>query len=55
MPVSPELLSMLVCPVCKGDLADDPGAETLTCPRCRLRYQVEGEVPNMLVEKAEKF
>ena len=55
MPLSSELLSILVCPVCKGDLTYDTGAETLTCPRCRLRYKIVDDIPNMLVEEAEKI
>lgn len=55
MALSPDLLSMLVCPQCKGDLDYDTEAQTLTCQRCRLRYRVVDDIPLMLVEKAEKF
>jgi len=55
MPLSPELLSILVCPACKGDLAYDSGAGTLTCGACRLRYRIEDDIPVMLVDQAEKF
>ena len=55
MPLSTELLSILVCPACKGDLAYDASAQTLTCSRCRLRYKVAEDIPVMLVEEAEKF
>ena len=55
MPVSPDLLAILVCPQCKGDLAYDPAAETLTCNACRLRYRIVDEIPVMLVSEAEKI
>ena len=57
MALSPELLRILVCPVkdCKGDLTYDEAAQTLTCPRCRLRYRIVDDIPNMLIDKAEKF
>ncbi len=55
MVLSPDLLSILVCPACKGDLAYDPSAQTLTCDRCRLRYKVVDDIPVMLVDEAEKF
>lgn len=55
MALSPELLNILVCPACKGDLQYDANAATLTCPACRLRYRVEDDIPVMLVEEAEKF
>ncbi|TMQ70516.1 MAG: Trm112 family protein [Candidatus Eisenbacteria bacterium] len=55
MALSPDLLSILVCPACKGDLEYDAAAQTLTRPRCRLRYRVVDDIPVMLIEKAEKF
>jgi uncharacterized protein len=53
--LSQELLDILVCPVCKGDLAYDVTAQTLTCPACRLRYRVEDDIPIMLEEEAERL
>ena len=55
MPISPDLLALLVCPVCKGDLVYDPAAQTLCCNACRLRYRIVDDVPDMLVEEAETF
>jgi LSD1 subclass zinc finger protein len=55
MTLSPDLLSILVCPACKGDLSYDAGAQTLTCPACRLRYMVVDDIPNMLVDEAQKI
>ena len=55
MPLSPDLLAILVCPVCKGDLAYDESAQTLTCAACRLRYRIVDDIPVMLAEEAEKF
>jgi uncharacterized protein len=53
--LSRELLDILVCPVCKGDLAYDGAAKTLTCIACRLRYRVEDDIPIMLEEEAERL
>ncbi len=55
MPLSDELLSILVCPQCRGDLAYDRAAETLTCAACGLRYPIVDDVPVMLPEEAEKI
>jgi uncharacterized protein YbaR (Trm112 family) len=55
MSLSPDLLSILVCPACKGDLVYSESAATLTCNACRLRYRIEDGIPVMLVEEAEKF
>lgn len=55
MPLDPELLELLACPGCKGPLAYDEGAQTLTCESCRLRYRIEDDIPVMLIEEAESF
>jgi len=55
MALSSELLGILVCPACKGDLEYRVEAQTLTCARCRLRYKVVDDIPVMLAEEAEKF
>ncbi len=55
MPISPDLLAILACPGCKGDLVYDATAETLTCNACRLRFRIVDDIPNCLVDEAEKF
>ena len=55
MPLRPELLALLACPKCKGDLAYDASANTLTCSACRLRYKVVDDIPVMLVDEADKL
>ncbi|HET7603193.1 MAG TPA: Trm112 family protein [Gemmatimonadales bacterium] len=56
MTLSPELLEILVCPACKGELEyhEDP-PETLTCRTCRLVYAVEDGIPIMLVDEARSL
>ena len=53
MSLSPELLAILVCPKCKGDLEHrtEP-IEELVCQACRLRYAVEDDIPIMLIDEA---
>jgi uncharacterized protein YbaR (Trm112 family) len=49
----PELLEILVCPKCKGDLEYHAGPdERLVCHSCRLVYPVEDGIPVMLVDDA---
>jgi len=55
MPISDELLSILVCPQCKGDLRYEREPERLICERCRLRYPIVDDIPVMLPEEAERF
>jgi uncharacterized protein YbaR (Trm112 family) len=51
--VPPELLDLLVCPQCKGDLEHRTApAEALVCHACRLVYHVEDDIPIMLIDEA---
>ena len=54
MPLLPQLLEILVCPKCKGDLEyrTEP-AESLVCHACRLVYLVEDDIPIMLIDEAK--
>jgi hypothetical protein len=53
--LSKELLDILVCPACKGDLEYDQANQKLICHLCRLRYAIEEDIPIMLVDEAEKL
>jgi len=50
-----ELLEILACPKCKGDLEYDMEAEKLICQECRLAYRIEDGIPIMLIDEAEKI
>jgi len=51
-----ELLKILACPKCKGDVRYDKKENKLICDKCRLKYKIlEGDIPDMLIEDAEKF
>jgi hypothetical protein len=45
-----ELLDILCCPVCKGDVDYKPERNSLTCEECGRVYQVKDDIPIMLVE-----
>lgn len=53
--LSQDLLDILVCPQCKGELQYRPEAQQLVCYQCHLIYHIEDDIPIMLVEEAEKF
>jgi len=55
MPVDKELLEILACPSCRGDveLRDTGEGEQIVCLQCGLRYPVRDGIPVMLVEEAE--
>lgn len=52
MTLSAELLEILVCPQCKGDLEYRLEPEVLVCHACRLVYRVEEGIPVMLIDEA---
>ena len=51
--VSPQLLAILVCPKCKGELEYRTSPESLVCHTCRLVYPVEDGIPIMLIDEAK--
>jgi len=57
MAVAPELLEILVCPECKGDIeyVQEDDKEWLICNNCKLKYPVREGIPVMLPSEAEKF
>ncbi|EPR41244.1 UPF0434 protein ycaR [Desulfovibrio sp. X2] len=52
MSLNTELLSILVCPKCKGDIELTPEQDGLICKACNVAYPVVDEIPVMLVEEA---
>ena len=52
MALDPFLLSILVCPKCKGTLTEVHDPEGLACTSCRLLYPIHEDIPVMLVEGA---
>jgi uncharacterized protein len=53
MTVSPQLLAILVCPKCKGELEYREAESALDCPTCKLRYHVRDGIPIMLIDEAK--
>lgn len=53
MGVSKELLEILVCPKCKGELSLNPTEDGLICGKCRLVYEIRDEIPIMLIDEAK--
>jgi uncharacterized protein len=54
MPVDKELLEILICPNCRGDVEYRPEEEVIVCTKCRFRYPVRDDIPVMLIEEAER-
>ncbi len=53
--LSKDLLDVLACPKCKGSIKYDKKAGKLICNKCRLKYGIIGDIPNMLIYEAKKF
>ena len=47
-----ELLEILACPKCKGELSPDPGGNELRCCVCRLAYRIDDGIPVLMVDEA---
>lgn len=62
MPLAPELIAVLACPeskdallyFAKGESGDAPEG-FLFCPTSRLRYRIDGDIPVLLIEEAERL
>lgn len=53
MPVSQELLDILACPKCKGDLRLTGAKDGLICDTCKLVYPIKEDIPIMLIDEAQ--
>ena len=52
MALNKELLDILACPKCKGDLELTQKEDGLICRKCSLVYPIIDEIPVMLIEEA---
>lgn len=52
MGIDKELLDILVCPKCKGDLELNEEEDGLTCKTCALKYPIKEDIPIMLIDEA---
>lgn len=52
MTVSKDLLDILACPQCKGDLHLNEDGTGLVCEACRLVYEIRDGIPIMLIDEA---
>ncbi|MEX2489961.1 MAG: Trm112 family protein [Pseudomonadales bacterium] len=50
-----KLLSILVCPLCRGDLEFDRDANELICRVDQLAYPIRDDIPIMLDNEARQL
>lgn len=53
MSISQDLLDILACPQCKGEIRLNATGDGLICDRCRLLYEIRDGIPIMLIEEAK--
>jgi len=51
MPVPKELMNMLACPKCKGNIEEK--SMFIVCKKCKLAYPIlDNNIPDMLIKDA---
>ena len=53
MAVSEQLLEILACPKCKGEVTLNDEKNGLVCRACRLVYEIRDDIPIMLIDEAK--
>ena len=53
MALSQELLDILACPKCKGDIHLNDAGDSLICDSCKLIYEIRDDIPVMLIDEAK--
>jgi uncharacterized protein YbaR (Trm112 family) len=53
MTISQELLEILACPKCKGDIHLNDTQDGLICEQCKLLYEIKDDIPIMLIDEAK--
>ncbi len=55
MGIKKELLDILACPKCKGDLVLTLEEDGLVCKNCKLLYEIREDIPVMLIDEAKEW
>jgi uncharacterized protein len=53
MAISKDLLDILACPKCKGEIHLNDAEDGLICDGCRLMYEIRDDIPIMLIDEAK--
>jgi len=53
MALNQELLDILACPKCKGEVKLTASQDGLVCEACRLVYPIRDDIPIMLIDQAQ--
>jgi uncharacterized protein YbaR (Trm112 family) len=53
MPISQDLLEILVCPLCKEPVKLTANSQGLKCSKCKRVYPIKDDIPVMLIDEAK--
>lgn len=51
--IKQELLDIIACPKCKGEVRLNEEKNGLICDTCRLVYEIRDDIPIMLIDEAK--
>lgn len=52
MTINKELLDILACPKCKGNVHLNEKEDGIVCDSCKLMYPIRDDIPIMLIDEA---
>jgi hypothetical protein len=52
MSIDKDLLAILACPKCKGDVRLSSKGDGLICEGCQVMYPIREDIPVMLIDEA---
>jgi len=55
MAISKDLLEILACPQCKGEVTLTREEDGLVCGSCKLLYPIKDDIPIMLIDEAKRL
>ena len=53
MPISEQLLEILVCPACHAKVEVKPDDSGLKCVECKRVYPIRDDIPVMLIDESK--
>lgn len=53
--IDKDLLEILACPACKGEIEYDQENQRLICHKCKKAYPIKDDIPIMLIDEAENI
>jgi uncharacterized protein YbaR (Trm112 family) len=55
MAIQPDLVELIRCPKCHGELTLSAAGDSLTCGACKLVYAIIDDIPQLLIEEAKSL